>query len=71
MTTLQLHLFNGLYLALLVVVAFLTRATARRIAGALAGGAVFGVVGPGIIAVSEKAGSWHMAITWEPRPIIR
>jgi hypothetical protein len=37
MTTLQLHVFNGLYLALLIVVAFFTRATARRIAGALAG----------------------------------
>jgi hypothetical protein len=66
MTTLQLHLFNGLYLTLLVVVAFLTRATARRIAGALAGGAAFGVVGLGIIAVGEKVGWWHMAITWEP-----
>jgi hypothetical protein len=66
MTTLQLHLFNGLYLALLIVVAFLTRATARRIAGALTGGAAFGVVGLGIIAVGEKVGWWHMAITWEP-----
>jgi hypothetical protein len=51
MTTLQLHLFSGLYLALFVVVAFLTRATLRRIAGALAGGAAFGVVGLGIIAL--------------------
>lgn len=66
MTTLQLHIFNGLYLALLVVVAFLTRATARRIAGALAGGSAFGVVGLGIIALGEKVGWWHMAITWEP-----
>ena len=66
MTTLQLHLFNGLYLALLVVVAFLTRATERRIAGALAGGAAFGMVCLGIIALGEKAGWWHMAITWKP-----
>jgi len=65
MTTLQLHLFNLLYLAFLVVVAFLTRATARRIAGALAGGAAVGVVGLGIIALGEKVGWWHMAITWE------
>src|SRR5260221_7618898 len=66
MTPLQLHLFNGLFFAFLVVVAFLTRAPARRIAGALAGGAVFGVVGLGIIGGGEKVGWWHMAITWEP-----
>jgi hypothetical protein len=66
MTTLQLHLFNCLGLAVLVVVAFFTRATARRIAGALAGGAAFGAVGLGIIALGEKVGWWHMAITWEP-----
>jgi len=66
MTTLQLHLFNGLYLAILVTVAFFTRATARRIQGALAGGAVFGVAALGIVAVGEKAGCWHMAIRWEP-----
>ncbi|MBI3465758.1 MAG: hypothetical protein HY000_22300 [Planctomycetes bacterium] len=66
MTTLQLHLFNCLYLAVLVVVAFFTRATARRIAGALAGGAAFGVVALGIIALGEEVRWWHMAITWKP-----
>ncbi len=53
MTTQQLYLFNGLYFAALVVVAFLTRATARRIAGALAGGAAFAVVALGIIALGK------------------
>jgi hypothetical protein len=66
MTAQQLHLFNCLYLAVFVVVAILTRATARRIAGALAGGVAFGVVALGIIALGEKVGWWHMAITWEP-----
>jgi hypothetical protein len=66
MTTAQLHLFNGIYLVLLVVVAVLTRATARRIAGALAGGAAAGVVGLAIIALGERVGWWHMAIAWEP-----
>jgi hypothetical protein len=66
MTAQQLYLFNGLYLVVLVVVAFLTRATARRIAGALAGGAAFGVVALGIIALGEEVGWWHMTITWEP-----
>ena len=66
MTAEQLHLFNGIGLVVLVVVAILTRATARRIAGALAGGAAFGVVALGIIALCEEAGWWRFAITWEP-----
>ena len=66
MTTFQLHLFNGVYLAVLVAVAFFTRATVRRIAGAVAGGVGFGVVALGIIACGEKVGWWYMAITWEP-----
>jgi len=66
MTTQQLHLFNAMYLVILVVVAVLTRATARRIAGALTGGVTVGVVALGIIALGERVGWWHMAITWEP-----
>lgn len=66
MTTQQLYLFDGLYLVVLVVVAVLTRATARRIAGALAGGVVFGVAALGIIALGERVGWWHQPITWEP-----
>src|SRR5262245_40677352 len=66
MTTQQLHLFNILGLVLSVIVAVITRAPARRIAGALVGGAAAGVMGSGIIALGEKAGWWHMAITWEP-----
>lgn len=66
MTTLQLYLFNGLYLILLVVVAVLTHATARRIRGALAGGFAVGVAGLGIIALGEKAGWWHQVIAWRP-----
>jgi hypothetical protein len=66
MTTLQLHLFNLFYLVLLTVVAILTRATARRLAGALAGGAAAGVVVLGIIALGERVGWWHMALRWDP-----
>jgi hypothetical protein len=65
-TTQQLHLFNCLYLVILVVVAVLTRATTRRIAGALAGAAMAGVMALGIIAFGESAGWWHMAIQWQP-----
>ena len=66
MTTQQLQQFNCLYLVVLVAVVFFTRPTARRIVGALAGGAAFGVAALGIIALGEKVGLWHMAITWEP-----
>jgi hypothetical protein len=62
MTAQQLHLINCLYLIVLTVVAILTRATVRRIAGALVGG----IVALGIIALGEEVGWWHMAITWEP-----
>jgi hypothetical protein len=70
MTTLQLHLFNLFYLVLLTVVAILTRATPRRLAGALAGGAVAGVVVLGIIALGERLGWWHMALRWDPYFVI-
>jgi len=66
MTTQQLHLFNGFYLIVLVVVAVLTRAKTRRIAGALAGGTAAGVVGMGLIALWEKVGWWHFVIPLEP-----
>ena len=66
MTTQQLHLFNCLYLVILAAVAVLTRATPRRIGGALAGAAAAGVVALGIIAFGERAGWWHFAIPWDP-----
>jgi hypothetical protein len=65
-TTQQLYLFSGVYLVILAVVAVLTRATPRRIAGALVGAAVAGVAMLGIVAIGEHAGWRHMAITWEP-----
>jgi hypothetical protein len=66
MTTQQLHLFNAVYLAIFVVVAVLTRATPRRVAGAAAGAAVAGVAALAVIALGEEVGWWHMAIAWEP-----
>lgn len=66
MTIQQIYLFTGLYLVLLAVVSVLTRATPRRIVGALAGAAVAGVALPGIVAIGESAGWWHFVITWEP-----
>lgn len=66
MTTSQLHLFNGLYLVMLIAIAILTRATMRRILGALAGGAAAGLAGLGMIAFGENQGLWHMEIRWDP-----
>jgi len=65
-TAQQLHMFNVLYLAILVIVAVLTRATARRIAGALAGMAVMYPLGLAIIALGERVGWWHWKFPWEP-----
>lgn len=66
MTTRQLDLFNCLYLVMLIAVSVFTRATTRRIVGALTGAAVAGLAGLGILAFGEGAGWWHMAITWKP-----
>lgn len=66
MTTQQLYLIDGVYFIVLVVVVLVTRATARRIVGALAGGVALGVVALASIALGEKAGWWKMVMTWEP-----
>jgi len=65
MTSQQLHIANGLYLAMLVVVAIATRATARRIAGAVAGAVACGAMALGADAIGEEFGWWRMAI-WAP-----
>jgi len=65
MTTQQLHLMNGFYLVALILVAFFTRATARRIAGALVGGIAGGGMALGVDALGEEWGWWRMAI-WGP-----
>jgi len=66
MTAQQLHLLNGLYLFVLIVVAVLTRATTQRIAGAVAGAAAMFVVGLAIVALGEHVGWWHWLFPWEP-----
>jgi hypothetical protein len=66
MTKQQLYLFGCLYLTILAVVVVLTRATPRRLAGALVGAAVMGGAGLGIVAIGESARWWHFVMTWEP-----
>jgi hypothetical protein len=62
----QLYGLAGLYLIVTVVVAILTRATPRRIAGAFAGSAVCGPAALVIVAFAERVGWWHIAIPWTP-----
>ena len=66
MTIQQIYLFTALYVIVMAVVTLITRATSRRIAGALAGGAAAGVAMLGIVAIGESAGWWHFVMQWEP-----
>ncbi len=60
MTTDQIILMIGFYLAAFVAVAYFTRAKVRRIMGALAGGAVFGLVALPALALGEAQGWWRV-----------
>ena len=60
MTTLEIILWTCAYLVALVAVIYFTRATARRVEGALVGGAAAGLLGMGAIALSEALGWWHI-----------
>lgn len=66
MTEQQLYLFGALALTISILVAVLTRATLRRIAGAVAGAGTAGIVLLGIVVWGERARVWHMAIDWRP-----
>ena len=58
MTTQQIILFACGYLIELVAVIYFTRATTRRVIGAMAGGAAAGLFGVGAIALCESLGWW-------------
>ena len=66
MTIQQIYLFTGVYVVLLAIVIVVTRATLRRVAGALAGGAIAGIALLVVVAIGESAGWWHFVMTWEP-----
>ena len=66
MTTLQMLLMIGLYAVALVVVIYFTRATARRVAGALAGGAAVGLMALGSITLCESLGWWKIPFASTP-----
>ena len=60
MTTQQIIIWCLLYLVELGGVVYLTRATSRRVMGALVGGASAGFVGLGAIALSQTVGWWQI-----------
>jgi hypothetical protein len=66
MTTRQIIIVTCAYMVALVVVVYFTRATSRRIAGALAGGAAVGLFGMGAIVLGNTLGLWRVPIFWTP-----
>jgi hypothetical protein len=66
MTTQQLIVVTCAYMIELVAVVYFTRATSRRIAGALAGGATVGCMGLGAIALGNALGLWRVPIAGTP-----
>ena len=59
-------LITGLYFVALIVAIYFTRATVRRVAGALIGGLAASLFGLGAIALCEAMGWWH--IHFAPTP---
>ena len=66
MTIQQLHIFNALYLILLLAVVILTRPSLLRIVGAIGGAFAAGTAGILVIVICERAGWWHFTMHWEP-----
>jgi hypothetical protein len=66
MTTQQLIVVTCAYMIELVAVVYFTRATSRRIVGALAGGATVGCMGLGAIALGNALGLWRVPIARTP-----
>jgi hypothetical protein len=66
MTIQQLFVMFFAYLAGLAVVAYFTRATSRRIVGALAGGAVGGLLVFGVLPLADALGLWTVPMSWTP-----
>ena len=64
MTTRQIIIVTCLYFVALLIVIYFTRATARRIAGAFAGGAAVGLFGIGAILFGNTLRLWRVPIVW-------
>jgi hypothetical protein len=66
MTTQELIVATCAYLVALIALAYFTRATARRIAGALAGGGIVGFAAIGVTALAGVLGWWRVPGFWTP-----
>lgn len=66
MTTRQLIVVICAYMVELVAAVYFTRATSRRVVGALAGGAAVGCFGMGAIVLGNSLGLWRVPIFWTP-----
>jgi hypothetical protein len=66
MTTNQIIIVTCAYTVALVAVVYFTRATLRRVVGALAGGAAAGFMGMGAIVLGNTLGLWRVPIFWTP-----
>ena len=66
MTTRQLIFVTCAYMVELVAVVYFTRATSRRVMGALAGGAAVGCFGMGAVVLGNALGLWRVPISWTP-----
>ena len=66
MTTQQLIIVTCAYMVELVAVVYFTRATSRRVVGALAGGAAVGCFGMGAVVLGNALGLWRVPIFLTP-----
>jgi len=66
MTAQQIILFTCVYLVALMFAIYFTRATPRRIIGAMAGGGAAGLLGIGAIALCEMLGWWWIPFAATP-----
>jgi hypothetical protein len=66
MKTQQILWFTAGYFVEFVAVVYFTRATVRRVLGALAGGAVAGLTLIPAIALGETVGWWHVPLPFTP-----
>ena len=66
MTPREIIIVTCAYLVALVAVIYFTRATARRVVGALGGGAAVGFMGMGAIILGNTLGLWWVPIFWTP-----
>jgi hypothetical protein len=66
MRTQEIIVWTCAYLVELGAVIYFTRANARRVVGALAGGASAGLLGMGAVALGESLGWWHIPFASTP-----